>query len=417
MDAAIELARVLGTGRPRRLIVAFSGGRDSTALLHAAVHAGGTECLALHVDHGLHPDSDAWRRHCEATAARFGAAFEAVRVEVGSGNREAAARDARHREFAGRTGAGDWLLLAHHADDQIETMLQRLASGRGFLPMPVTRPVGGGLLVRPWLELPAAAIAAYADHHGLAAVPGWIEDPANDDTGLDRNFLRHAVVPMLRGRWPAIDAAFTRAVHADAARTRLVRALIDREPAFDFGHLFAIGLDDRAVAAGLRVWLDARGGAGLADRQLAEFVRQCRTGGGQPRLELPGDDPPGATLWAWRGKAERVVPVAAPPAPIEGCVPQPVELAHGILRFEPATAGLTAGAFELKFPAGGERLATPAGRTSVKELLRARGIAPWRRATYPLLYRSGQLVALPGIAVEPGARDGSNLFWPNWIFR
>ncbi|HZW74520.1 MAG TPA: tRNA lysidine(34) synthetase TilS, partial [Caldimonas sp.] len=204
-------AQRAGTGA---VAVAYSGGRDSTALLHATLRAAaplGVAVIALHVHHGLSPHADAWLRHCEATCrrwARQGArvSFAAHRVEGApraGDSVEAWARSARYaalRRLALERGV-DLVLLAHHRRDQAETfLLQALRGGgvAGLAAMPRVTRSDGVTWMRPWLATPREAIEAYARSHRLR----WVEDDSNDDARFARNRLRLRV-------WPALVEAFT----------------------------------------------------------------------------------------------------------------------------------------------------------------------------------------------------------------
>ncbi len=197
------------------LLVGLSGGLDSTVLLHAlaadaAVRARGLR--AIHVRHDLQPAAAAWAQHCVEFCAAMQVALQVVPVHVrlGSGlGLEGAAREARHAAFAAALAPAEVLVLAHHRDDQAETVLLRLlrASGSGGLAaMRGSRLFAQGRLWRPLLELPRAALLGYAQAHELR----WIDDPSNADAAFDRNFLRHRVLPVLRTRWPGADAALAR---------------------------------------------------------------------------------------------------------------------------------------------------------------------------------------------------------------
>ena len=198
------------------ILVAVSGGLDSTVLLHALADCPQIRergLRAIHVHHGLHADADAWAAHCERACAALDVALQVVRVAVdpSSGDGlEAAARDARRAAFAPALGDGEVLALAHHRDDQAETFLLRAlrASGPdGLAAMRPWRRFGEGWLWRPLLGIPRPELLAHARHHGLR----WIEDPSNADTAFDRNFLSRRVLPLLRERWPSADASFARA--------------------------------------------------------------------------------------------------------------------------------------------------------------------------------------------------------------
>jgi tRNA(Ile)-lysidine synthase len=191
--------------QPPRVTVAFSGGLDSTVLLAALCRLELPQPIrAAHVDHGIHPQSAEWSAHCARVAAAFGAAFVAVRVAVdrsaGQGL-EAAAREARYRALGELLAPDEWLLTAHHGDDQLETLLLRLLRGtgvrglRGIIPF---APFGVGSLGRPLLTRTRAELRAQA----LAWTLSWIEDPSNREPHHDRNYLRLHVLPALLARWP-----------------------------------------------------------------------------------------------------------------------------------------------------------------------------------------------------------------------
>ncbi|MGN6111675.1 MAG: tRNA lysidine(34) synthetase TilS, partial [Luteimonas sp.] len=255
----------------RPVLAAFSGGLDSTVLLHwlaahPAMHGG---LRAIHVDHGLHPDSAAWAAHCAAACDALGVPLETVRVDVPTGaghGPEAAARAARHAALAAALREGEALAFAHHADDQAETFLLRAlrASGPdGLAAMRPWRAYGAGWAWRPLLDLPRATLEAYAQAHGLR----WLEDPSNADASFDRNYLRHEVMPRLRARWPHAASAFASSARLAAEAADLLDAEDARQLAslqhgsadtLDLPALLALPAARRARV--LRRWV---GGLGL----------------------------------------------------------------------------------------------------------------------------------------------------------
>ncbi|HAY26230.1 MAG TPA: tRNA lysidine(34) synthetase TilS, partial [Candidatus Accumulibacter sp.] len=191
----------------------------------------GCELSAVHVHHGLSPHADAWADFCWQLCERFDVALAVERVEVplatGEGL-EAAARRQRHAVFA-RCPA-DWLALAHHRDDQAETVLFRLLRGagvRGAAGMPgERRQAAGPRLIRPLLGVPRTTIAAHAAEQALC----WVEDESNADRRHRRNHLRHAVLPCIAQQFPAAAQALARAAghFAEAAQLLDELAVIDR---------------------------------------------------------------------------------------------------------------------------------------------------------------------------------------------
>ena len=380
-----------------RLAVAFSGGMDSSVLLHLAVQAAAspragsvadkTPLQALHVNHGLHPDADLWQAHCAAVCERLGAPFLGRRAQVAGGNLEAAARRARYRAFDELLGPGDLLLLGHHQDDQAETVLMRLLQGRGALPMPRSRRLpGGAVVLRPFLNTPRQEIRHVAEALGAT----WIEDPSNASGNLDRSFLRLEVLPRLTRRWPNAKAALVDAGRSKALQDALLSRLLDANS------LALDELPEEFHAPALRAWLPRFGETGASDRALAEFAAQFNgRPDAQPELRLAQ-----GSLRRWRGLAY----YAPPPPVLESCYalqpPGVLSLPHGELSVKPTQGGgfQAEGAVQVRFRQGGERLRLGGRSQSLKALLQAAAVPPWERGVHPLIFQGDELLAVPGVA-------------------
>src|SRR5690606_29578700 len=255
----------------------LSGGLDSMVLLDAMVQLHQSHSLpplkAIHVHHGLHAEADQWAEHCARECAARGVELHVERVCLGSaGSIEELARDARYSVFERLMGRDDCLLLAHHRDDQLETLLFRVLRGtglRGLAGMPRSRGLGAGQLLRPLLSWERRELYDWASEQQLS----WIEDPANADPRYARTALRHSLLPDLRRQWPAMPEHLLRlAEHAEEANQ-----LLDERASEDLqlaqGMLTDIwltawpSLDVAAVAALtparqknlLRYWLRANG--------------------------------------------------------------------------------------------------------------------------------------------------------------
>src|SRR5215475_13022250 len=200
-----------------RVVVGLSGGGDSVALLHALVRIARSMSVrpgAVHVHHGLSAHADQWAQFCAQLCRDLGVELTEVRVHVDRHSKlgiEGAARELRYAVF--KQQRADAIALAHHADDQAETLLMQLLRGagvRGLSAMPALRmldPVTGSRLLRPWLRLTRAEIRAYANSSGLS----WVEDESNRDEAFDRNFLRAGVLPALAARYPGLRETLGRA--------------------------------------------------------------------------------------------------------------------------------------------------------------------------------------------------------------
>ncbi len=271
---------------PQSLVVAFSGGRDSVALLHALQSlqgAFGYELSACHVHHRLSPLADSWEGFCRRYCEDVGIRLAVCHVDVPRGTPEgleAAARACRYQALIG-TGA-DWVALAHHRGDQAETLLFNLLRGaglRGAAGMPQTRFLADGVsLIRPLLEVSRASIESYLILHGLT----WVDDESNTDSAFSRNFLRHQVLPLLADRFPAAE----RKLASAAERFAEARALLDELAVIDLvGHPSRFPLpvdclarlDERRGRNLLRFMLCQHGVRIPSQERLSEVLRQLKT--------------------------------------------------------------------------------------------------------------------------------------------
>ncbi|MCB1775924.1 MAG: tRNA lysidine(34) synthetase TilS, partial [Candidatus Competibacteraceae bacterium] len=211
-----HLSRLLTAHPHTRLVIGYSGGVDSHVLLHvlATQQALGLARTveAIYIDHGLHAVSAVWGEHCAAVCRDLNLPFRVLKIDAGpmpGESPEAAARRARYAALAAELGPDSALLTAHHRDDQAETLLLQLLRGagpHGLAAMPEAARLGEGWLLRPFLDVDRAELLVYARERRLC----WIEDASNADTGFNRNYLRHQVLPVLRARWPAVNRTLSR---------------------------------------------------------------------------------------------------------------------------------------------------------------------------------------------------------------
>ena len=395
------------------LAVAFSGGLDSTVLLHglAASPAARERGLrAIHVDHGLHPDSAEWTRRCAAFAASCSVDFASVRIDVprGSGlGLEAAARRMRRTALQGELRAGEIVVFAHHRDDQAETVLLKLLRGAGPEGLAAMRPLrrfGEGFAWRPLLTLSRAALRAYADHHQLA----WVHDPSNADPVFDRNYLRLDVLPRLRRRWPEADTSIAQS----ATWVRAAADLIEEESARALARIQ--GLDPNTLRYRewldlpealrdpvLRCWLRGLGLPEPTQHQVGELVRQLGEAGED---KLPCVRWPGSELRRYRELVHARAPIEMVAANWEqawdGCVLE-LPAALGSLQFVDANGAVRTTPLprplRVRFRRGGEslRLALGDHHRDLRDLFQQTGIPPWERGRLPLVFDGeGNLLAV-----------------------
>lgn len=389
-----------------RFLIAFSGGMDSLVLAHAtasaaARHGALERVLAVHVDHGLNPESASWCARCEAQAARLGIGFESRRLDLAPGaNLEARARTARYRVFESLLDATDVLLLAHHAGDQLESQLLHLFQGRGLYGMPASRPLGAGQLRRPLLGLSRDALAGYARGQALE----WIEDPSNRDTALDRNYLRHELLPSLSRRFPGLPQRVGQVGEqlADLSVALDELAGLDREP------LPQSVFDGRSLPARialLRRWLVRHAGSGGISRAaIIEFLHQLDAANDRhPSLALPD-----RKLVRYRRALHLIPPAPALHSSYRMEVPGILRLPHGDLILRAASTGdgdqtvLLLPPITVSFAAelSGARLHSGGHDRGVRELMRAAGVPPWLRDTLPLIVDARGVALIAGVAVR-----------------
>jgi tRNA(Ile)-lysidine synthase len=376
--------------RGRRIAAGFSGGVDSTVLLHALHRLApefGYRLCAIHVHHGLSPHADAWRRTCARFCRALGVPFAARRVAVRRSRRglEAEAREQRRAAFA-RLRA-DAIALGHQLDDQAETVLLNLLRGAGLegaAAMPAVGRLDGKLLLRPLLAVPRETILAYARAHGLA----WVEDESNANESLTRNFLRRRVGPLLAERFPRWRENLARAAR----------------------HFAAARLDARRL---LREFLAAHGLRAPSEAKLAEMLKQLAGPGSRAQIRHDG-----ALVRRYRGRVtvERdAAAVSQPFTPLhwQGEPRLRLPALGGELRFRRVRgAGISlrrlAAGLTVRVRAGGERLQPDPRRPrrTLKNLFQEAGVPPWERARLPLLFSGPDLVWAPGLGVDAAYASG-----------
>ncbi len=417
---------------PKRLIVAFSGGLDSSVLLHALAGTRdrhGHPLLAVHIDHGLQRDSAQWARHCEAVAASFGVEFVAERVDVdresGLGP-EAAARAARYEALGRLMAPYDWLLSAHHQDDQAETLLLNLMRGSGLAGlsgMQSVRPFAAGWLVRPMLDVSRKAIEAYAAVNAVE----FIDDPSNADTVHDRNFLRREVIPLLESRWQGGSERIRRSARLANEASGLLGQLaeIDGHAIVGQGGKMMIGtfkeLSEPRQRNLLRHTLASLDLPLPGARQLEQILRELVPAreDAQPVVAWPG-----AQARRYRDTIYLMAAGVGEPAPAE-----PLRL-HGdhlalpsglgeIMLLPDNDVGLSDAVvergLEVRFRQGGEEIRPVFQKHTkkLKKLLQEGGVVPWMRDRIPLLYSDGKLVAVADLVVsdEASGEPGFRVYW------
>lgn len=449
MNSAISTPNVLlnplfaQLGEHRHLLVGFSGGLDSTVLLHLLV------CLrkqlmpklnirAIHIHHGLNPLADSWVKHCQQQCEQWQVELEVVRVNIDSRQHgvEAAARAARYQAFSSHLATNEVLLTAQHLDDQCETFLLALKRGSGpagLSAMAAKMPFAHSQLLRPLLAFSRETLENYARAQLLL----WIEDDSNQDDRFDRNFLRLNVLPILNQRWPHFAQATARSAGLCAEQEQLLDELLAEnlqqlqqpDSSLSIDGLLQVSTVKRAAIlrrwmAGLgasmpsqsqlqRLWLEVAMARQDAEPQLMIGPHQIRRFRQHlyllmPLAEITTNHIPWATVKAVPGSS--IMPSLPEPLDL------PVEL--GVLSFastggqavRPAAVGED---ISVRFGLQGDiKIVGRHHSRQSKKVWQELGIPPWQRERIPLLYFGEQLIAAAGVFVtQAGQANESGPCW------
>jgi tRNA(Ile)-lysidine synthase len=412
--------------------VAYSGGCDSHVLLHALVALRSelnAEIKAIHINHGLSPFASEWEEHCRRVCEQLGVTYVAISVDARSiktvnqsSNRqnkthsyksspEEAARQARYAEWKKLLQKNEVILLAHHQDDQAETVLIQLLRGsgvKGLAAMPAQQKFSQGLLCRPLLGFLREEIKAYAIAQGLK----WIDDPSNFDTDFDRNFLRHDIVPLLETRWPSLKKTLSRTAAHSAEADQLLTELASQDwqtvrhnERIEIESL--LSLDEKRQRNVLRYWL-----ATICQLSLPNTVHLQRI---LDEVLTASDDANPEVIWAG-GEVRRYQGfLYAQNNKIEtdtrliqmwADLNVPLSCNNNLIRLV-AKASVGVGLSQkklkdteisLRFRTGGERC-RPLGRGQthqLKKLFQEWQVPPWRREAVPLIYVGEELAEVVG---------------------
>jgi tRNA(Ile)-lysidine synthase len=452
------LAGVVRSGE--RLVAGLSGGIDSVVLLDVLQRLRGplgVRLSAVHVNHQLSSDAVRWSAFCRRICRARGVPFRSVTVTVPRGdNLEAKARAARYEVFARQPC--DYIVLAQHQDDQVETLLLQLLRGagvKGLAAMPLVRAEGGGRraggttvrnartdspslnphpsslkgapsILRPLLDVTRVEIETYATARGLR----WVEDESNLDVHFQRNFLRHEVLPLIATRFPGYRATVARAVRhlAECAILLDELAASDGAQAFDGATLAAAALTRLSPPRArnlLRYFLAARGAAMPNVGRLDEALRQALTAkqDAQVLVDLGGHElrrferrlyvvtsrtaPRGEYVLHWRG--ERTVALPEFGGVLSMAPSRGAGLSLERLRRHPVS---------IRARLGGERLRPDhrRPRRTLKNLMQEARIPPWERERLPLVFCGSDLVWAPLIGVDSAYRaaPGERAVFPIW---
>ncbi|MDG1250290.1 MAG: tRNA lysidine(34) synthetase TilS [Gammaproteobacteria bacterium] len=424
-----DLETILSVDQQSPLCVAFSGGLDSTVLLHALVQQVTDRPLrALHINHQLQDGADDWQAHCRRFCQDHAVSFQAIRVATEAFQDlgiEGAARAARYQAFSENLGRNEWLLTAHHADDQVETMLLALMRGSGASGLAACapqRPLGQGQLIRPLLDISRQQLQQYAEQHQLS----WIDDPSNQSLVFDRNYLRHQVVPQLAVRWPQLNTTISRSIAWQSEQSQLLADLaasdlmqLDLDVVSTYGSLGSpvstldcnqlLALSPVRQRNVLRYWISSKGFV-LPSAAVLEQIRTAVLSSGSetsPRVQW-GE----AEIRCYRQQLYLQTPLAEHDAsqclswnlqqdlnlPSLGIVLTSADLSQQGLKLPQVTQ------VQVRFRSGGEsiRVSKRACSKDLKGVFQEFGLPPWLRDRIPLIFYQDELICVWNIAISDG---------------
>ena len=411
-------------GHEEEIFVAFSGGLDSTVLLHALASIDSiakVRITALHVNHGLNHRASDWERHCGKVCAEWGVSMKSCRLGLAEQQQavtEANARDARYDWLGSQMSSGSVLMTAHHSNDNVETILANLFRGsgvRGLAGIRKSRTLARGSLWRPLLGVMREEIAGYAGEHGLR----WIEDPANADCAYTRNHLRHRVLPVIREKWCRVDRAILRGAENCLDASDLLDQLAEsdlagvrhrRQGRFDMVSISDLNrIGPHRIANALRM-LFVRRGYELPSRQrLLNLTAMLIDRQPEPTclVTWPGTEVRRYRDWLYLSpKTEsQTIPV------VEWCVDwnDPLVIDHLRLTAIPVLgcgikrSVVEASSITVRPRQGGERCRMPGSphHKKLKKIYQENGVPPWLRDEIPLLYVRDGLAGIPGVCYFP----------------
>ena len=399
----------------KRFLIAYSGGLDSHVLLHlmATLDEESGVCIkAIHINHNIQRESRAWAGHCRDTCCALGVEFDVIDVDAarpGKESPESWARQLRYAAIENILTEGEILLTAHHQDDQLETLLLRLLRGSGVLGLASMRPVrpfGRGLHARPLLHRSRDQLSDYAVRNSLV----WIDDPSNTDKRLDRNFVRHEVLPVIKNRWPSVASPVTRTIQIfsetqelldDVAQQDLQGCSTQKPDVLAIDRLKKLSTPRQKNL--VRYWSRTLDLPSPDNRSVSHIV----TGVIQARHDSKG-------RVRWKGaellRYGNYIQLAGPLKEIDKSAirewdfagPCPLEFGE-LIAEEGYGNGLkkelcNGARVEIRYRCGGEKIRLP-GRTcrhKIKKLFQETGTPPWLRERAPLIYVGDRLAMVAG---------------------
>ncbi len=402
----------------RKIIIAYSGGIDSSVLLHLifSIKDDLKQSLeVIHINHGLHEKSDNWEIFCKAQCKKFNISFKAINInELPPKNEsiESWARNKRYFLITKEMKKGDLLLTAHHMDDQVETFFLQVLRGagpRGLSSMPVIKKITNGYHVRPFLNIRRSELEKYANTNNLS----WQDDESNLDVRYDRNYLRHKVLTYLEMAWPSYRQSISRAISHQKESMDLLNDIASEDMSKVL-HKNFVNLDIKLLKELnlprqknlIFYWLDNLNLEKPGSRHMDQIIKTL--------INTSSDKSPCVN---WKNTevrkyrdylyASNTIKQHNINEEIHWNTNLPIEiqgekliaketLGKGILR-----SCIDGAKISIRYRNGGEKIYSNSLNNSktVKQLFQEHGVLPWFRDRVPLIYVNEELAVIPGFCV------------------
>jgi tRNA(Ile)-lysidine synthase len=388
-----------------KIWVAYSGGLDSQVLLDLLiqdVHLK-PKIQAIHVNHGLSENADSWTTHCVTYCKKNNIPLTSEQIMLTSlnSNIEEQAREARYAVFQKHIQENECLVLAHHQDDQAETILLQLLRGAGIdglAAMPMLTSKQGMTIIRPLLDSPKELLKCYAEINDLS----FVDDESNNDTRFDRNYLRHEIMPRLKFRWPKASNSLARS----AALISKAKSNIDELAILDSGPIIKNNLiiikklqllsRERQLNV-LRHWVKINNKRVPNEKKINQIIDNVINAKNDANPEVCFDD---IAIMRFNQRlylVEKTNTIQEPEKiwhlPEELCC----QLDNGLVEAIPCEKGLNIpldAICMIKFRQGGEIIKYRGVNRRLKKLMHELKIPPWQRDKTPLLYVNQELAAV-----------------------
>ncbi len=400
--------------------VAYSGGVDSTVLLYALSQSKNKlqeeEITAVHVNHGINKDANLWVDHCRKFCTEINIDFEVLNIDarhVKGESPEAKARELRYQALKGLMNDDDYLLTAHHQNDQAETLLLQLLRGsgaKGLSCMPLIRSYGNGSLVRPLLTFSRGQLMAYAMQEKLF----WIEDKSNENIDYDRNYIRKDILPIFEKRWPAAVKTIARSADHQAEITEIIEDVASD----DFKKICSSDLNILEIEKinslpfyrrkyVLYFWLRKLILPVPSSQVMQKVIEELINAAWDSEACVHWK---GAEVRRYRNKIYAMSPLSKHDPDIIHTwkITEPLELSVGMLKAKRDKGkGIKSECIknekvEVRYRQGGEHI-QPYGKAHIcelKKLFQERGILPWQRNRIPMIYHEDKLIAVSDLWVD-----------------